>query len=109
MYAHGKNDLIARKRKDNPVLPKGKSSDVKPKMIQLDRTIGHKSVMSICEFSIDRDEPAHLVDQVINNMEGIRDASDEGANGTGQLFAVVFFPDRSAALWVLVYLPFLHG
>ena len=39
--------MIARKRKDDPVLLRGKSSDVKPKMIELDRKIGHKSVMSI--------------------------------------------------------------
>ena len=55
------NYLIVRKRKDDPVLPRGKSSDVKPKIIELDRKIGHKSVMSIRELSIDRDEPAHLL------------------------------------------------
>ena len=67
-------------------------------MIELDRKNGHNSVMSICEFFIDRDEPAHLVDQVIRGMEGIGDASAEGANGMGQLFAAALSVDRSAAL-----------
>ena len=90
--------LIVRKRKDDPVLPRGKSSDVKPKMIELNRKIGHKSVMSIREFFIDRDETAHLVDQVIHYMEGIGHASAEGANGMGQLFAAALSVDGSSAL-----------
>ena len=45
-----------------------------------------KSVMSIHEFFIDRYEPAHLLHQVIHDMEGIGDASDKGDNGMGQLF-----------------------
>ena len=57
-WAH---NFIARKRKDDPVLPRGKSSDVKNKTIELYRKIGHNSVMSIRKFFIDRDEPAHLV------------------------------------------------
>ena len=87
-----------RKRKDDPVLPRGESIDVKPKMIELDRKIGHKSVMSIRELFIDRYEPAHLVDQVIHDMEVIGDASAEGSNGMGQLFAVDFLVDGSAEL-----------
>ena len=48
--------------------------------------------------SIDRNEPAHLVDQVINYMEGIGDTSDRGDNRMGQLFAASFPVDGSAAL-----------
>ena len=91
-----------RKRKDEPVLPRGKSSDVKPKikpkMIELDRNIGHNSAISIHDFFIDRDEPAHLVDQVVRDMEGIGDTSTEGANRMGQLFAEALSVDGSAAL-----------
>ena len=90
--------VIVRKIKDDPVLPRGKSSDVKPKMIELDRNIGHNSVMSIREFFIDRDEPAHLVDQVIHDMEVIGDTSAEGANGMGQLLVAAFLVDGSATL-----------
>ena len=90
--------MIARKRKDDPVIPRGKSSDVKTKMIELDRKIGHKSVMSICELFIDRDDPAHLVDQVIHDMGGIGDASTEGANGMGQFFRADLSVNGSAAL-----------
>ena len=78
-------------------------------MIELDRNIGHNSVMSIREFFIDRDEPARLVDQVIHDMEVIGYTSAEGANGMCQLFAAVFFIDGSAALSVSVYMNFLHG
>ena len=74
------NYLIVRKINYDPVLQRGKSSDVKPKMIELDRNIGHNSVMSICEFFVDRDDPSHLVDQVIHVMEGIGDASAEGVS-----------------------------
>ena len=35
-------------------LLRGKSSDVKPKMIEFDRKIGHKSVMSIRKFFMHR-------------------------------------------------------
>ena len=73
--------MIAGKRKDDPAIPRGKSSYVKTKMIELDRQIGHKSVMSIRKLFIDRDEPAHLVDQVIHDMEEIGDRSAEGSNG----------------------------
>ena len=90
--------MIARKRKDDPSLPKGNSSDVKPKMVELDRKIGHKSVMSIHEFFIDRYEPAHIVDQVIHDMEVIGDTSAEGANNMGQLFTAALSVDGSAAL-----------
>ena len=50
-------------------------------MIELGRKIGHKSFMSIRKFFMDKDEPAHLVDQEIRDMKGIGDASDEGDNG----------------------------
>ena len=90
--------MIVKKRKDETVLPRVKSSDVKPKMIELDRKIGHNSVMSICKFFNARDEPDHLVDQVIHDMEVIGDTSDEGANGIGQLFAADFSVDVSSAL-----------
>ena len=83
--------MIVRKRKDDPVLPRGKSSDVKLKMIELDRNIGHNSVMSIREFFIDRDEPAHLVDQVIHDMEGIGDTSAEGGQSDGSVVRGGFF------------------
>ena len=79
-----------RKIKDEPVLPRCNSSDVKPKMIELDSNIGHKSEMSICELFIDRDEPSHLVDQEIHDMEVILDASAEGDNGMGQLSRWIF-------------------
>ena len=56
MYtAHDRaNYWIARKRNDDPFLPRHKSSDIKPKMIELGRNIGHNGVMSIREFFIDR-------------------------------------------------------
>ena len=54
--------------------------------------------MSICELLIDRNEPAHLVDQVIHDMEGIGDTSAEGANGMGKLFAATLLVDGSATL-----------
>ena len=79
-----------RNRKDEPDIPRGNSSDIKPKIIELDRKIGHKSFMSIFKFFIVRDEPAHLVDQAIHDMEGIGDASSEGANGMDQLFSANF-------------------
>ena len=81
------NYFIVRNRKNDPVLPRGKSSDVKPKMIELYRNINHNSVMSIHEFFIDIDKPAHLEDQVIHDIEVIGDTSAEGANRMGQLFA----------------------
>ena len=80
------NYLIVIKIKDDPVLPRGKSSDVKLKIIELDRKIGHKSVMYISEFFIDRDDPSDLVYQTINCTEIIIDASDEGDNGMYKFF-----------------------
>ena len=78
-------------------------------MIELDRKIGHNTVISIHELFVDRYEPSHLIDQVINYMEGIGDASAEGANGMGQLFAADLSVDGSAtALSVSLY-PFIHG
>ena len=55
-------------------------------MIKLDRNTSHKNVMYIREFFIDRDEPAHLVDQVIHLIEGIGDEIVDGANGMDWLF-----------------------
>ena len=98
-----------RKIKYDPVLPRGKSSYVKLKIIELDRNIGINSVMSICEFFVDRDEPAHLVDQVIHDMEGIGDTSAEGSNQMGQFFATALSADGSAAFLVSVCITFPHG
>ena len=53
-------------------------------MIELDRNIGHNSVISIRELFIDRYEPAYLVDQVIHVMELTGDTIAEGANGMYQ-------------------------
>ena len=58
-----------RNRKYERDLIRGKSSDVKRKMIEFDRNIGHKSVMSIRKFFMDRDNPSHQVDQAIHDME----------------------------------------
>ena len=58
--------MIPMKRKYDLDLPRGKSSDVKSKMIELDRKISRKFFMSIRKFFIDRDEPAHLVYQVFH-------------------------------------------
>ena len=85
--------MIVRSRKNVPDLPRGESSDVKPKMIELERKIGHNSVMSICEFFMDIDGPDHLVDQAIHDMKGIGDVSDEGKNGMDKLFGVDFLVD----------------
>ena len=90
--------MIVRRKKYDPDIPRGNSSDVKLKTIELDRKISHKSVMSIHEFFMDRDEPAHLVDRVIHYMEGIGDASDEGANYTDRFFAAALLVDEAAAL-----------
>ena len=54
--------------------------------------------MSMYSFFIDRDDPPHLVDQVIHDMKVIGDASAEGANGMVQLFAASLSFDGSAAL-----------
>ena len=54
--------MIVRIRKDDPDIPRGKSSDMKPKIIELYRKIYHKSVVYIREFFMDRYEPARLVD-----------------------------------------------
>ena len=80
-----------RKINDDPDLPRVKSNYFRPKSIELDRKIGHKSVMSICKFFIDRDEPAHLVYQAIHDMEGIVDPSDEGSNDMDRFFCGEFF------------------
>ena len=72
--------------------------DVKLKIIELDRKIGHNSVMSICEFFIDRDEPDHLVYQVIHEMEGVGDTSYEEGNGMCQFFTEDLSVNGSATL-----------
>ena len=56
------NYFILRKKNYDPVLPRGKLIDVKPKLIELNSKIGHNIVMHIREFFIDRDGPAHIVD-----------------------------------------------
>ena len=47
--------------------------------------------MSIHELFIDITDPAHLLYQVIHDMEGIGDTSAEGANWMGQLSVADFF------------------
>ena len=63
-------------------------------MIELDRKIGHNSVMSIREFFVDTDEPSHLVDQFIRDMGGIGQSlcSDTGII----LFPYEYSPKYSA-------------
>ena len=90
--------MIVSSIKDDPGIPRVKSSDVKPKMTELDRKIGHKSVMSICEFFIDRYDPDHLVDQSIHDMEGIGDAIAEEADGMDQLLLAALLVGGSATL-----------
>ena len=80
-----KNYLITRKIKYGPVLTRGESSYDKPKMIELDRNIGHKSVMPINELFIDRDGTAHLVYHALHDMEGIGYASAEGGKWDGSV------------------------
>ena len=77
-------------------------------MIELDRKIGHKSVMYIYKFFMDRDELAHLVDQAVHDMEIIGDTSSDGYNGIYQLFVERLSFDGAAALWVSVYMRFLR-
>ena len=90
--------MIVRRKKYDPDIPRGNSSDVKLKTIELDRKISHKSVMSIHEFFMDRDETDHLVDQAIHDMEGIGDARDEEDNGMDQLFTSDFSVHGAAVL-----------
>ena len=78
-------------------------------MIELDREIGHKSVMSIRKLFMDRDEIDHQVDQAVHDMEGIGYTSSEGANGLDQLFTTALLVYGAAVLWVSVYIRFLHG
>ena len=87
-----------RRRKDDPDIPRGKSSDIKPKIIQLDRNIGNKNVTFIRELFIDRDETAHLVDQAIHDMDGIGDARSDGANGMDNLYAADFLVDGASVI-----------
>ena len=54
--------------------------------------------MSVCKFFMDRDEPSHLVDQAIHDMEVFGDASSKGSNGIYQLFAADLLVDGAAAL-----------
>ena len=60
--------LDCEEDRDDPALPRHKSSNVKPKKVELERKIGHKIVMSIRKFSMHRDEMAHLVDQAVHGM-----------------------------------------
>ena len=53
--------------------------------------------MSIRKLFTDRDELAHLVDQEIDDMEVIGDASVEGFNGMDQFFAESSSVDGVAA------------
>ena len=78
-------------------------------MIELDRKIGHKSVMSIWKFFIDRDDPDHLVDQAIHNMKVTIDAIAEGDNGMDQFYTAALSFDGAAPIWVSVYMCFIHG
>ena len=91
------NYLIVRKRKNEPTLPRGKLSEVKPKIIEFYRKIGHKHFMSIFELFIDRVEPANL-DQAIHEMEVIGDTSTEGYNGMDKLFSTALSVNGAAAL-----------
>ena len=85
-------------RKDDLALPGGKSSDVKPKIFELDRKIGHKIFTSISKFSMDRDEIAHIVDPAIHGMELIGYTIAEGGNETNKFFVEYLLVDRAAAL-----------
>ena len=78
-------------------------------MIELNRKIGHKSVMSIRKFFIARDELAHLLDQVNNDMEVIGYASAEGYSDMDQVFAEALSVDGASTLWVSVYMHLIHG
>ena len=80
------------------LLPRGNSSDVKPNIIDVDMKIGHKPGMAIRRFFMDRDDPEHLVDQMIYDMEGIGDAIIEVANIMDNVFVVDLSVDVSARL-----------
>ena len=95
-----------RRKKDDPALPRGNSSDVKPNIIEVDMKIGHKNVMAISSFFMDRDDPDHLLDQAIHYLERIGDTIAEGANGMDHLFMETLSVDGPAALWVSVYMHF---
>ena len=92
--------MILRKIKYDPDISRGNSSCVKPKNIELNRNIGHKSVMSICELSIDRDDPDHILYQVIHDKEVILYASAKGFNGMVQLFTEALLNYGAAVLLV---------
>ena len=61
------------------------------------RLVTKLSCLSV-DYPFDRDDPAHLVDQAIHDMEGIGDASNQGSNGTDQLFGAALPVDGDAAL-----------
>ena len=92
------NDLIVRKIKDKHDLTQGNPSDVKLKMIEFDRKIGHKSIMSISKSFIDRDKQSHLVDLKIHYMEGIGEESAEGDNGMDPFFTAALSVDGATAI-----------
>ena len=75
----------------------------------MDRKIGHKSAMSIRKSFMDRDEPAHLVDQTIHDMEGNGDEISEGGKVMYQLFAASLLVIGASMISVSVYMYFLHG
>ena len=87
-----------RRKKDYPALPRGNSSDVKPNIIEVDMKIGHKCVMAISSFFMDRDDLDHLVNQMIYDMEGIGDSGAKGYNGMDKVFVVALSVDGSATL-----------
>ena len=93
-----KNHLIVTRKNYDPALPRGNSSDVKPNIIEVDTKIGHKYVMAISRFFMDRDDPDHLVDQMIHDMEGIGDSIAEVANIMDNCFVIYFSVDGSATL-----------
>ena len=90
--------MIVRRKKDDPALPRGNSSDVKPNIIEGDMKIGHKHVMDISSFFMDRDDMDHLVNQMIYDMEGIGDSGAKGYNGMDNVFVVDLSVDVSATL-----------
>ena len=45
---------------------------------------------TICEFFMDRNEPAHLSDWVIHETEGIGYASYDGGQWNGSVFCSIF-------------------
>ena len=78
--------MIVRRGKYEPAIPRGKSSSVKHKIIELDRKFGSQKCHVYSQSFVDRGELAHLVDQAIHDMEGIGYESDEGENRTDNFY-----------------------